>query len=511
MHAQIEPNFIMNVFFIMIAFPIISGMILLHPKTPLSFLQIHLCLLVPGPIIALLAIFYLHESIVIGPWRQDSLSWVLASFVLTISLILQKFSVRYLFGDRSYRKYFILFTLTTVSNALAWFSDDLRLLLFFFGATLFGLFLLIGLKREWQVAKKAALSSGRMFLISWLFLLAAVIWLSEKTGEWHLSMALSETEILHSWEKTGMNLLLVTAVLIPAAQWPFGKWLLNSVVAPTPVSAIMHAGIVNSGGMLLTRFAPLVQENLSQTVLIVISSFSILIGTGIMLVQVDYKRQLVGSTIAQMGFMLIQCGLGAYAAAITHAVLHGLFKATLFLQSGSVFDQNKDKIKLATGHHSPVLIFIGIILGLGSGIAIWFSSPNHSYQLVSAIILGWSVAFSWVQLVARSNEQMGRFVGGLLFIGTGAVYLIVQGGFHEILHEVHESVAGTSSFIAGVFVLLILTLGSLFSAWLMSHRSSPLYAKVYFWLLRLGEPDQELIESHPKYLAQIPLQGGSFR
>lgn len=106
-------------------------------------------------------------------------------------------------------------------------------------------------------SEKAALSSGRMFLISWLFLLAAVIWLSEKTGEWHLSMALSETEILHSWEKTGMNLLLVTAVLIPAAQWPFGKWLLNSVVAPTPVSAIMHAGIVNSGGMLLTRFAPL--------------------------------------------------------------------------------------------------------------------------------------------------------------------------------------------------------------------------------------------------------------
>jgi len=106
---------------------------------------------------------------------------------------------------------------------------------------------------------------------------------------------------------------------------------------------------------------------------------------------------------------------------------------------------------------------------------------------------------------------MGRFVGGMLFVAAGAVYLIVQRGFHGILHDVNEPVVGPSSFIAGIFVLLILTLGSLFSVWLMSHRSSPLYAKVYFWLFRLGEPDQELIESHPKYLARIPLQGGSFR
>lgn len=55
-----------------------------------------------------------------------------------------------------------------------------------------------------------------------------------------------------------------------------------------------------------------------------------MIGTGISLVQVDYKRQLVGSTIAQMGFMLIQCALGAYLAAVIHLILHGLFKATLF-------------------------------------------------------------------------------------------------------------------------------------------------------------------------------------
>ena len=82
-------------------------------------------------------------------------------------------------------------------------------------------------------------------------------------------------------------------------------------------------------------------EVYAQIILLILSGISVLMGTGIMLVHVDYKRQLVGSTIAQMGFMLIQCALGAYLAAIIHAVLHGLFKSTLFLQAGSVIHHDK--------------------------------------------------------------------------------------------------------------------------------------------------------------------------
>ncbi|MCI4140272.1 NADH-quinone oxidoreductase subunit L, partial [Bacillus vallismortis] len=70
-------------------------------------------------------------------------------------------------------------------------------------------------------------------------------------------------------------------------------------------------------------------------ILLLIAGISVLIGTGISLVQADYKRQLVGSTIGQMGFMLLQCALGAYIAAIIHLILHGLFIAKLFLKAGS--------------------------------------------------------------------------------------------------------------------------------------------------------------------------------
>ena len=88
-------------------------------------------------------------------------------------------------------------------------------------------------------------------------------------------------------------------------------------------------------GIILTRFSPIFDNSIALTILLIISSISVLIGSGISLVHVDYKRQLVGSTMSQMGFMLVQCAMGVYSA-IIHLILHGIFKATLFLQSGSV-------------------------------------------------------------------------------------------------------------------------------------------------------------------------------
>ena len=129
-----------------------------------------------------------------------------------------------------------------------------------------------------------------------------------------------------------------------------------------------------------------------------------MIGTGISLVQVDYKRQLVGSTIAQMGFMLIQCALGAYLAAVIHLILHGLFKATLFLQAGSsvqrfgVVNQSNEKM-------SNLWIIVGRVLGVFIAITFWFMTSGEGYQLVSALILGWSLYFSWKQLVVLEREE----------------------------------------------------------------------------------------------------------
>ena len=275
-------------------------------------------------------------------------------------------------------------------------------------------------KKRVASSKKICHLYGRLFTFSWLMLLFAIIWVTHATGHWQLSLVLTENSLaqLASWEKTCISLLLLLAVVIPAAQWPFHRWLLDSVVAPTPISAVMHAGIVNAGGIILTIFAPLFSGSLAQIILLVLSSISVLLGTGIMLVHVDYKRQLVGSTIAQMGFMLIQCALGAYLAAIIHAVLHGLFKSTLFLQAGSAIHHD-EPTSLTNQHSKPFLwIIAGGVLGLLVGIGSWLASPGVGYSLISALILGWSVTIAWTQFVAFGNGTYWTF---------GRIYIVCWG------------------------------------------------------------------------------------
>ncbi|RIJ68828.1 NADH dehydrogenase subunit 5 [Rummeliibacillus sp. POC4] len=497
-----------TIFFILLAVSVVSALILLVPRIPVSYIRVHIGIIALPPIIALLALVFNNESVIIGPWHFDSLSWLWSTFVLTIGLIVQRYSVHYLFGNRAYRKYFALLTVMTIADSLAWLSDDLRLLMLGWGVTLLGLVLLIGMRKEWKVARHASKISSRYFAISWLILLIAIVWIEQVTGHWHLSQILSQESLeqFKTWEKTSINLLLLLSIFIPAAQWPFQRWLLDSVVAPTPISAVMHAGIVNAGSIMLTRFAPLFNGDSVQVVLLILSSVSVLVGTGIMLVQVDYKRQLVGSTIAQMGFMLIECALGAYLAAITHAVLHGLFKSTLFLQAGSAA-KRREPIVHKRQLSSVIWMIFGGVLGLGLGIAFWLTSPTDGYQFVSAIILGWSVALAWTQLVAFGAGHIGRIVGAILFVGAAIIFQLVHTGFHSLLYGVIPSET-TQSIFMGILLLSILIVASVIGIWSI-RKNSKTSITIYLWLIRLGEPKGNLVESHPKYLTQLLSRGGN--
>ncbi|THE13130.1 NADH dehydrogenase subunit 5 [Bacillus timonensis] len=494
-------------FFILLTLSLLSAFIFLHPKVPLNYVRTHITIIALPPIMAITVLLFESGSVIIGPWHMDSLSWLLAAFVLTVGLIVQRFSVRYLLGDRSYRKYFALLTLTTVANSLAWCNDDLRLLLILWGVTLLGLTLLIGLRKEWQVAKNAARRSAQQFAISWLILVVASVWVANITGHWQLSLALDEVSIdqLDAWEKFCINLLLIIAVVIPAAQWPFQRWLIDSVVAPTPISAVMHAGIVNGGGMILSRFSPLFNGDPAQIVLIILASFSVLIGTGMMLVQVDYKRQLVGSTIAQMAFMLIQCALGAYWAAIIHAVLHGLFKATLFLQAGSAVDQNRF---VSRTNQQPSILWsvTGGGLGLFVGACFLLTSQGGAYQFLSAVIIGWSVFYAWKQLVGSGYGRIGRVVGFSLILVIGIVFVLIHSALVHLLDEMIQTGGELPMFVA-ILLLFLLLAGSVLGTWAVRHRSSKVYAFIYLWLVKWSEPRRESIDSHPKYLTKLHVKG----
>ncbi|WP_367387130.1 NADH dehydrogenase subunit 5 [Bacillus vallismortis] len=493
---------LLTLFFMMLIASGISGLLFLHPRVPLSFIRIHIGILALPPLVSLVILANGSVNGNVGPWYLDSLAWLMAFFVLAIGLIIQRFSVRYLMGDRSYRKYFALFTFTTGAASIAWLSGDLRLMVVFWGATLVGLTLLIRLNSAWQVASEAAKVSGRLFLLSWFSLFFAMIWLFQVTGQWQLSLVLTNESLaqLGGWERTGINLLIVLAVIIPAAQWPFQRWLIESIVAPTPVSAIMHAGLVNAGGIILARFSPLFNGGIASIILLMLAGISVLIGTGISLVQVDYKRQLVGSTIGQMGFMLIQCALGAYVAAIIHLILHGLFKATLFLQAGSAVRSHEVSAGVNIGT-SYLWIMGGRILSLVIGVSFWLTAPDEGYQFISALILGWSLSVSWTQLVAFGEGRLGRIVGITFLGGAALVYFIIHSLFYEWLHTIaFQSVQPPMS--AVIIVVCLLLFGSALGTWVARHRSSVFFAVLYLWLVRLGEAKPKTVERHPDYLKQ---------
>ncbi|MGN7375813.1 NADH dehydrogenase subunit 5 [Bacillus halotolerans] len=502
MLVSLSLSSLLTLFFIMLMASGISGLLFLHPRVPLSFVRIHIGILALPPLVSLVILANRSVNGNVGPWYFDSLAWLMTFFVLTIGLIIQRFSVRYLMGDRSYRKYFTLFTFTTGAASIAWLSGDLRLMVISWGATLVGLTLLIRLNSAWQVASEAAKVTGRLFLLSWLSLFFAIVWLFQVTGQWQLSLVLTNESLaqLGAWERTGINLLIVLAVIIPAAQWPFHRWLIESIVAPTPVSAIMHAGLVNAGGIILTRFSPLFNGGIASIILLLLAGISVLIGTGISLVQVDYKRQLVGSTIGQMGFMLIQCALGAYIAAIIHLILHGLFKATLFLQAGSAVGRHE--VSDRTNERTSYLwVMAGRILSLVIGVAFWLAAPGEGYQFISALILGWSLSVSWTQLVAFGEGRMGRIAGLTCLGGAAFVYFIIHNLFYKWLHtSVFQSVQPPMS--AVIIVVGLLLFGSALGTWVARHRSSVFFAVLYLWLVRLGEAKPKTVESHPDYLKQ---------
>jgi len=132
---------------------------------------------------------------------------------------------------------------------------------------------------------------------------------------------------------------LAAAALLKSAQFPTHGWLTEVMEAPTPVSALLHAGVINAGGFLLIRFADVMLLAPGVlAVLVMIGGFTALFGGLVMLTQPAVKTSLAWSTVAQMGFMILECGLALFPLALLHIVAHSLYKAHSFLASGGAVD-----------------------------------------------------------------------------------------------------------------------------------------------------------------------------
>lgn len=224
---------------------------------------------------------------------------------------------------------------------------------------------LIGYVGGWDEAQDAARRATIAFTTSDLALVGAVITLALAGQSTSIATITAFLPAMTSATKLGATLLLVLAATARCATPPFSGWLIGSLAAPTPVSALMHAGFVNAGGFLLVRFAPALEASpVAGYALFVAGVVAALIGSAIMLVRSDVKGALAASTVAQMGFMLLTIALGAYAAALWHMVAHGLFKAWLFLGSSGTVSTAPVGPK-GLSRPAPALIAVTVLTGTG--------------------------------------------------------------------------------------------------------------------------------------------------
>jgi len=301
----------------------------------------------------------------LGLWGALSgIKLVMALLIGLISGIIHVFSIRYMAGERLYQSYFIQLALLTSCIFLLVTTDHLFVLAAAWTVSNMFLVSLILYKSEWRAARSAAAIAAVSLLAGSLALSIAVGILVAHFKTFSLSA------IIFGYQSIDQNTLffslsLITlAALIQSAQWPFHQWLIGSLNSPTPVSAFMHAGLINGGGFLIAIFAPLYLLHDSWLLgLFLVGAVSAILGTYWQLVQPSVKRMLACSTMAQMGFMIMQCGLGFFSAAVAHLCWHGLFKGYLFLSAGSAIASHKkmDAVKPVNGFAFLVTCLVGLL------------------------------------------------------------------------------------------------------------------------------------------------------
>ncbi len=269
-----------------------------------------------------------------GVFHINSLTLIIWATVTFFSAVVSTFASRYLVGFRYYNRFIVLSLGFTFSVSLLVFANHLLLLLLAWLGMGFFMSRLIGIDSRWGEAREAARYCQRHFSVGSLFLATGIALLSFSAHEHTLTGLIAHIDELSFPVLLASALCIIVAAAIQSAMFPFHRWLLSAMTSPTPASALMHAGFVNGAGILLTLLAPLFFKSNTMTLLIIVGGITAIVAQFAKLIQVNIKQKLGCSTTAQMAFMIMQCGLGFFNAAVVHLILHGFYKAYLFLSSG---------------------------------------------------------------------------------------------------------------------------------------------------------------------------------
>lgn len=437
-----------------------------------------------------------------GEWysfyKFDEMAFIMFVLIAYLGICVASFAARYMRGDAQFGRFFVYFGLLAVSVAVMVSADSLYwlLLAFYVGHVL--LVRLMIHKSGWQ----AAYHSGRLALInySWsaVFITLAFILFYLSTG----AMRVHEV-IQHHVQTIPFMLaliLLLVAAMMQSAIWPFHRWLLSSLNSPTPVSAIMHAGLINGGGFLLVRFAPLyLQHTTLLAVIFSVGMITAMLGSLWKLMQHDIKRMLACSTMGQMGFMFVQCGSGLFASAVAHLISHALFKAYLFLASSSAAQEQRFKVDYPPRWR--VFIYT-LVCGIVGSFAFGYSSGNSWFSADTTLVLMVIAFISASQLVIPLLQAHHLRWRGLWAVATATVTGFIYGANMSFITWVLEPLhlmqpqALNGIYVAGIIALLCAWLAMLLMRGMSIDKTPPYLLKSYVMALNASQPHPSTITTY---------------
>ncbi len=293
--------------------------------------------------------------------------------------------------------------------------------------------------------------------------------------------------------------LLALAALLKSAQFPTHGWLTEVMETPTPVSALLHAGVINAGGFLLIRFADVML--LAPGVLaalVMIGGLTALFGSLVMLTQPAVKNALAWSTVAQMGFMILECGLALFPLALLHIVAHSLYKAHSFLASGGAVERVaaiRRPGPVAIPRAGAVARAFAAALAIYGVVGLCFGLAHKSPQAIAlGAILIFGVAYMLAQGFAEAAPRpLGRRTA-LYALATTAGYFALQTAATSITAGVLPATPAPGPLEWALIVLAVISFGlvaivqAMFPLWayhpaaagLRVHLSNGFYANAAF-------------------------------
>ncbi|MFF2353061.1 NADH-quinone oxidoreductase subunit L [Kitasatospora sp. NPDC058115] len=283
-------------------------------------------------------------------FRLDQLSMTFVLLITGVGTLIHLYSVGYMAHDERRRRFFAYLNLFLAAMLLLVVADNYLLLYFGWEGVGLASYLLIGF---WQHKPSAATAAKKAFIVNRvgdLGLSIAIMLMFVEFGSFTFEPVFATADSASEGKLTAIGLMLLLAACGKSAQVPLQSWLGDAMEGPTPVSALIHAAtMVTAGVYLITRSGAIF--NLApdaQTAVVVVGAVTLLFGAVVGCAKDDIKKALAGSTMSQIGYMILAAGLGpiGYAFAIMHLVTHGFFKAGLFLGAGSVMHGMNDEVNM---------------------------------------------------------------------------------------------------------------------------------------------------------------------